>query len=202
MSKSIVLCSGWMGSGKDAVGKHLCRYYGFRQYAFADALKDEVSKIYNISRDLLDTQQGKMSIVRKTGGRPIQNKFLAFLLHFTKNTTTVRNILIEHGQKRRMVNVNYWVDIVKKKILNDGCHRAVITDWRYVNEFDAFNCLQNTYQIHTWRINRWSEPPLLNVSETSLDDFPKFTLCIENKSDIQEFMRKIDYNVFTIWYSL
>lgn len=102
----IVLLSGWLGSGKDTVGDYLCNLNDkpFTRVAFADALKDEVSRIHKIDRALMDTQEGKKS---------------AFC-----NKRSVRDVLIEHGLNVRKVDPDYWIKLSIEKIKaleSQGC---------------------------------------------------------------------------------
>ncbi len=176
--KLIVMLSGYLQSGKDTVGEHLCRSYNFKRYAFADILKDEVSSMYKVTRGLLDTQAGKSMLVHDplTGGK-----------------RTARQILIEHGQMRRAENVDYWVSKVQQKILADNCDRAVVTDWRFPNEHVVFldSMTKHGYNLQTWRLNRWSEAPLRDLSEVALDSF-QFDHVIQNAGSVSEFLRSVD----------
>jgi hypothetical protein len=54
--KLIVLVSGHKGAGKDTASKLLVNEYGFTRFAFADKLKDECSRCYNVIRDLFDDE--------------------------------------------------------------------------------------------------------------------------------------------------
>ena len=55
----VVAVSGWKGSGKDLAATYLTANYGFLRYAFADIIKDLVSKQYNIPRDWCDSSKHK-----------------------------------------------------------------------------------------------------------------------------------------------
>lgn len=54
MPKRVVMISGYTESGKDTMSKYLCEKHGFVRFAFADKLKDKVSKKYKIPRGNLD----------------------------------------------------------------------------------------------------------------------------------------------------
>ena len=44
---SIILLRGFSNSGKDFIGEILCNQYNYTRYAFADSLKNMVSKKFN-----------------------------------------------------------------------------------------------------------------------------------------------------------
>jgi hypothetical protein len=50
----IVLIGGGRFNGKDTGANHLVQHYGAKRFAFADALKDEVSSCMSISRELFE----------------------------------------------------------------------------------------------------------------------------------------------------
>jgi len=169
--KYILYLSGYLKSGKDTVGDYLVKIYNFTRFAFADSLKDEVSKLYGISRSLLDTQEGKESWYNKD--------------------LTVRDILIKHGNQMREQDKNYWVKQVQVSILSSGVDRAVVTDFRFPNEIQPLDGFQN----FSWRVNRWDIPPLVSETETSLDDYP-FDLTLSNKDSKDQLYRLIDDSMY------
>lgn len=50
----IIMVSGWKRSGKDTAAQYLVEKYGFKRVAFADLLKDMVSKEYEVPRSHMD----------------------------------------------------------------------------------------------------------------------------------------------------
>ncbi len=50
----IVALSGWKGSGKDMVANYLVEKRGFQRVSFADPLKDEVARKWNLPRSWMD----------------------------------------------------------------------------------------------------------------------------------------------------
>jgi hypothetical protein len=196
MTQAVLMLSGYMKSGKDTVGDYLCENYGFTRFAFADVLKDEVSQIYNIERSLLDTQEGKASTVLKSGGHPFKSRIAIFIFSLFGKTTTIRRILIKHGQKRRKENVSYWVDKVSKKIKGSNVLRAVITDWRFPNEYTRLR--EEGWNIVPWRIHRWSEPPLIDETELALDNFvtdDAGTTVIDNTGSFKDLFLYVDEGI-------
>lgn len=169
----IIMVSGYLKSGKDEIGRHLCKSHGFVRFAFADLLKQQVSELFNLNRAVLDTQTGKDALIR---GR------------------TVRSILIEHGQRRRRQNENYWVDCVIKALKKGGWKRVVITDWRFPNEYTR---LSQYATVQSWRVDRWDTPPLNDETETALDSFP-FDVRIANKGTLSDLYDTVDTTTRTL----
>jgi hypothetical protein len=163
--RKIVVLSGWLQSGKDTVGKILVDRFGYKRYAFADALKDELSQVLNVPRSVMDTNDGKMLIVQGQ---------------------TVRQHLIEYGQEQRRKDPLVWVKKVCQKISREGEPLVVITDWRMPNEVqgivDFFKTESTT--VMTCRIDRWDTPPLQDYTEVALDEH-EFDLRIANKTDLE-----------------
>jgi hypothetical protein len=63
MTKYIVLISGYKEAGKDTYANHLVSSYGFVRFAFADKLKDDVSRDYGFNRKSLDDPLLKESVL-------------------------------------------------------------------------------------------------------------------------------------------
>lgn len=167
----IILLGGYLQSGKDTVADYLVSKKSFKRYAFADVLKDEVSELYKIDRKLMDSGEGKSSIV--TAG------------------TSVRDVLISHGQKRRLQDIDFWVKIVVQKILKNRDKLIVISDFRFENEYTTLRkFLGRDYKIVTWRICRYDRPPLKEGSETSLDKF-MFDCKVENKRNLEDLYENV-----------
>lgn len=174
------MLSGYIGSGKDTVGEYLVNRHGFVRCAFADILKDEVAKMYNIDRNLMDSQSGKETTVQIVGD---DNKVVE---------TSVRRILIDRGNFRRNQDINYWVDMIvahiRSEIKKDNSKNFVVTDWRYPNEYERIVELVTDTSVVTWRINRRQSSRLNDVSETSLMDF-HFDEQIDNYDTVQSLER-------------
>ena len=163
------MISGYLQSGKDTVANYLVKEYKYKRLAFADILKDDVSKIYSIERQLLDTTEGK------------------------KNFNTVykksnRQILIDHGCDKRKIDPNYWVDKVIDKLKNTK-ENYVVSDWRFENEYNRIK-EKTREKIITIRINRFDKSDINDISETSLDNF-NFDYTLSNKGTIDELYTKV-----------
>jgi dephospho-CoA kinase len=163
----IVMISGRSGSGKDTVGEILKKNY--TRLAFADELKKEVSKKYNIPIELMNSQEGKKTLI------PGSEK-------------TVREILIEHGEEERKKDKNVWIKKIISKIKKEKNY--IITDWRFKNEYEEIK--KNYEKIITIRIERKKINKIENDrgSETELDNY-KFDYIVKNDGTIEELKKMI-----------
>ena len=166
----IILLSGWMQSGKDTVANILVSKYGYKRYAFADVLKDQTSNVFNIPRDLMDTDEGKKTVF---------------------HDKTVRMHLIDYGQACRAINPLCWVDPVCSSIQSETeCDKFVITDWRMPNEGDEIIRRFGSDNVVTCRVQRWQSPPLVNYTENALDDYP-FDVCLLNLASLDDLETRV-----------
>ena len=190
----IIMLSGYLQSGKDTIAKHLVDRFGFCRHAFADALKNEVSELYGIPRQLLDTTRGKEMLLRS--GKPVATKFIRDTLVSRGCNTTVRGLLVHHGTLRRSQNLDYWVNKVFSNIQKENGKLIVISDWRYPNEYDrmAMYAKFNGANLITCRINRPGKTGE-GSSETSLDSF-KFDRIFHNSHTPASLFRTVNDTLF------
>lgn len=173
----IVILSGWLQAGKDTMGEVLCKRFGFKRYAFADVMKDELASVLKIDRKLLDCGKGKK------------------LVHEGK---TIRQHLIDYGQGKRKEDPYVWVKKVCEKINKDKPQLVVITDWRMPNEIEGVIKEFGHDNVISCRINRWIEPPLKDYTELALDDFP-FDHVISNIFDLDFLDGKVNHFMETFF---
>jgi len=131
----IVGVIGKKGHGKNALGDILVKHWGFRQVAFADALKLDVCDMYGLAEE-----QVNGTIEQKEAVDPRHGK-------------SARQLMQEHGDLRRSENPQYWVDALHqiiKGLRKDGVKHFVITDVRYQNEADYVKALSG----QLWKIDR------------------------------------------------
>jgi hypothetical protein len=120
----ILLLSGWAGAGKDATA-YLLASYGFKRFAFADPLKKQVAAEFGFPVEWCHTQRGKLEKIQSAGSK------------------TVRELLVKRGQEIRAAqnNPGYFAEITAEAILESGCDKVVISDWRLPCEWEAIhNC--------------------------------------------------------------
>ncbi len=161
--KYIILVSGLEGSGKDTFAI-FARKFGFERLAFADELKLQCSKKYDLPLYLFHDRSEKDSpILSKPYANSHENrtclqindmyKFLKTKdgksasttedLTFTDNVLlgedtlyhTPRTICILEGCVSRCVEPNIWIRYVSEHIKERNLKRVVITDRRFYNEW-------------------------------------------------------------------
>ena len=186
MTQTIVLLSGWKDSGKDYVADLLVDQFLFHKTSFAKPIKDFVSTLYNIPRPLLDTQDGKRTVIQTSG-----------------LVRTYRDLLIYYGEKERNINNNHWAGLVADEISGSPLDNFVISDWRFPHEFTHLQSLFPNARIITIRIHRLLINLCSDNTETSLDSFP-FDYVLDNTSDnnentlIQDLRNFLGYHSFVI----
>lgn len=152
----IIGLSGKMGTGKTTVATYLANMLGGRVESFANELRLEIEREFEIPT-------GSMRD-RETKGK---------LVDLGYKTISIRELMQWWGGVRRQGNRDYWVH---KLMSQYGVHDTVIVDdVRYVNEADAI--------LHAggWviRINAYAGyvpgSGSEHASETDLDNYKRFT---------------------------
>jgi hypothetical protein len=153
----IILLRGFSNSGKDFVGNIIINQYGYKGFSFADSLKKIVSEKYNISLELLYSQEGKKMIYN--------------------NDITYRQLLINEALKLKETEPDIFAkhccDNMQSNIMQSNImQRIIITDWRFNNELDILK--QNfphakIIPVHVIRTNQINSP-IDDISEYHLMD--------------------------------
>lgn len=120
---------GFIGSGKNTVGKYLIEAYGYKTTSFAKTLKDCVASIFCWPRDMMegDTETSRLWREQsdpwwsKKFGRPVTPRWA--MQYFGTDVM------------RTYFNTNIWTWSVEKQILEAGPN-IVITDARFPNEIN------------------------------------------------------------------
>jgi hypothetical protein len=174
----IYMIAGHAGSGKSTAGDILMTLCGAgaQRRAFGDAVKDDVSQMYSVPRNLLDTQDGKRMMWATPDGEK-----------------TLRTLLIEHSaaMKVEYENDGYWADKVVESINPE--FPTIIHDWRYGIEYERIKARFQQETIITIRIVRNAVIPLDDPSEHNLDEF-YMTYTINNDesvTDLTDVLRAI-----------
>ena len=121
--------AGRAGSGKDpaaqVVAGHMTKPTTIK--ALAEGLKNMLAAHYGVAQDnpLLYTAEGKAS--------PSPNPL-------TKGNT-VRDDLIQLGDATRAINLNIWVNDMKRRAMQTGAQIVVVPDVRYKNEKEQLDML-------------------------------------------------------------
>jgi hypothetical protein len=195
---TIVMLSGWAGSGKDTVAQHLCASHQFVRVSFADHLKDRVAHDYQVDRSALDLREFKEQPLLHypvLTTDPL-SQYLGALMKLEFRTAegkrddgtstlywTPRAIAIVEGNLKRCVNPNHWVDRVCDHFQPGTSY--VVSDWRFRHELHAIqlNCALKKlpHRIVTVRINRFAQCVSTDVSEHDLDQYP-FEHVLDNRA--------------------
>jgi hypothetical protein len=178
---SIILIRGYSQSGKDFVGKILCKQYGYQRFAFADSLKLLVSNKYHVRMEQLHSQQGKMQICEEDE----QNR-------------TYRQLLIDEARLARNNDDNCFAKDCCKEIQKYDAKLVVITDWRYPNELAVIKEYFPDYNITTVHLIRISHmvSPVQDQSEYQLENM-KVDRYIVNTMD-ERIYQEIDNLISSI----
>jgi dephospho-CoA kinase len=121
----IFLFCGYIGHGKTTAAKflyhRLCKSGKTLFLGFGDAVKDEISNRFSIERTLMDTQEGKQTIVETDLG----NK-------------TIREILVLHSRNMKyLYGDDYYAIKVQKHIIETNPQYVVIHDLRFMEELNT-----------------------------------------------------------------
>ena len=126
----IIGISGTIGSGKTTISKYLKKKYNFVEYAFADPIKKFAIDIGFKHKEVYGTQDEKLAINVWWGvsGRTFMQKF---------GTELCRDIMPKIIPNMNIKNGNIWINIFKNYIHENKNKNFVISDVRFLNEFNA-----------------------------------------------------------------
>ena len=175
-NKTIVLLSGWAGSGKDAAANLLVEEMNFTRLAFADLLKEDVSEKSGIPLSAFHDPAEK--------DKPIQ-----YMYHVTP-----RQLLLAHALKVRAADPDIYsrgvAAIVEERSVL-GQSRFIVSDWRYKREYEVLReRLGPDACIIRGRINRPGIAVLDDPSEHDLDD-ESFDFTIMNDGCISDLRDRL-----------
>lgn len=178
--------SGKRGSGKSLLAAYLEREHGFERFSLADELKRECLRDWKkLSPSML---WGKDKEIPTGYTRQ----------HPKGYPLTGRDIMIRHGEYRRMVDELYWCRKFDPQIGD----RVVCDDIRFMNEIKFF---KDNYDAKFVRIER---KPELNIfkaalddkSENELDEYKEWDYVLPAEwnvapNDLQEFAKSISDSI-------
>jgi hypothetical protein len=181
---SIILIRGYSQSGKDFVGKILCKKYGYQRFAFADSLKQLVVNKYHTNMQQLHSQYGKMEICPHD-----------------EHGRTYRQILIDEALLARSMDDNCFAKDCCKEIKKYNVDRVVITDWRYPNELEALKEHFPEYEITTVHLVRifQTNSPVEDRSEYQLMNRRNDRLIINTMDE--RIYQEVEYLISSISYN-
>ena len=177
---------GFIGSGKGTVGDILEREYGYKKFAFADALKDAVAGIFLWPRGLLEGDTN--------ASRAFRERVDPWWSHKFGYEVTPRLILQKFGTEacRHGIADNIWIAALEKRI--HGYEDVVITDCRFPNEIDFIRSAGGKII----RVKRGDDPSSeelskMHISETAWNNYiPDLIIHNEGtKDELKENVKNI-----------
>ena len=160
MSNIIAIC-GAKRSGKDVLAKHLVATRGFKKLSFAEPLKKAVRELFNFN----DIQVGideenavgdeKDIIDERWGISP--RKALQFF----------GTEIMQHSINELIPNTNrgFFADILLSRISGNSCDSYVISDMRFLHEYNKLKSSTKVRSLIVVKISR----PAVNISEVKRD---------------------------------
>jgi hypothetical protein len=150
---SIILLRGFSNSGKDYIGNILCEKYGYKRFAFADALKKIVASQFTTPIENFHSQEVKPTVCKNdTLGR------------------THRQLLIDEGARLREINKDIFAKFCCQDIKISYARKIVITDWRYENELQVIKDTFPDFKITPVHIMR------IGQNKSLIDDISEYQL--------------------------
>lgn len=137
MSTLIIGISGAARAGKNTVAEHIVAKYGalgVRQYALADALKEEIFDFlqdFNFAAQYNFVPEAGLPLIDATHVFSSREK-----VDFVDSVKPyLRSLLQTWGTEyRRARDESYWIDRLLERIVKEGPRVALITDVRFANE--------------------------------------------------------------------
>lgn len=103
-----------------------------------------------------------------------------------------RRLLINIGRTGREYNINLWVDKVIDKIKAELPALAVVSDWRFKNEFYRMVEIFGRENVITVRVIRDGIQMIYDPSEMDLDDFHEFDCFVYNNGTLEELQTIVE----------
>jgi len=182
--------TGKAGAGKDSVANILVDRYGFKRYAFADAVRDVALSINPIimTNWQADERSGKL---RLCDARLADYVEVHGWDWSKRNIPEIRRLLQVIGTEagRQVMGENVWVDIIVNKYVNDGYPNGVVTDMRFPNEFEA---IADNLDECTLKVVRPNNPDAIEAKHSSeqYDFDTRYT--IMNDGTLEDLGKAVD----------
>lgn len=103
-----------------------------------------------------------------------------------------RRLLINIGRTGREYNINLWVDKVIDGIKAELPALAVVSDWRFKNEFYRMVEVFGRENVITVRVVREGIQRIYDPSEMDLDDFKDFDCFVYNNGTLEELQTIVE----------
>lgn len=126
--KKIIAFVGWKNSGKTHIANHIAQKYGFTVLNFSDSLKEIITMMFGIDRQILD---GTDSEKRKLKEEPLP--YWSERLGFE---VSPRNLMTGIGTALRSWCPDIWVVLLENRMNSISDERIIISDLRAENEYN------------------------------------------------------------------
>jgi|WetSurMetagenome_2_1015567.scaffolds.fasta_scaffold08499_6 hypothetical protein len=159
----IALC-GNKRVGKDTVAKYLVENYKFKRYGFADPIRESCKNIFLWDDDWIDSH--KEEIDPRWG---ISYRDIAQIIGTEVFQYKVPELLPGFNKK---IGKTLWVARFKELYIKDMSIDYVISDLRFIHEYEAIKKYHNTYIIKVERpsvINEDTHPSEKEVNKIPYD---------------------------------
>lgn len=208
MTRIIVGLHGNTGAGKDTVADYMCRKHGFRAVAFADALKSDLSAMFDAPVNLFtDRSTKQVPTTCLTLDRCKSDKFVDWFIGTSAGETEAGNmgesmmhlprsprwIMQTYGTDYcRSLNSPYWIDRLQHTLAEfDDDAKVVISDVRFVDE--AYFVKSESDLNEVWEVIRMNNPHHdKNDRHASNIRLPSVDRVLFNSGTINQLWRKID----------
>lgn len=164
---------GRKGVGKDTAADYLVNHHGYTRLAFADPLKDVVSTVFCIPREIFDDPQMKEQNLAEWGATPRR------LLQVV-GTELFRDTLPVHVPSARGI----WIKNMEMRVTRAG-NKVVITDVRFPDEADLVRRLSGTL-VEITRNTGFSDGHVSESTEWHLSE------TIDNNGTIDDLHKSVE----------
>tara|TARA_Y100000816_G_C25876915_1_gene457578 strand:- start:137 stop:727 length:591 start_codon:yes stop_codon:yes gene_type:complete len=187
LPKIIALC-GYKGSGKDTAAEYLVTKYKYNHYKISEKLKEVIKLLFNLDDN--DLEKNKDEINDKWGIEP--RKIMQF----------IGTDMFQYKLQELFPNIEktFWIkslftDELINKIENEN-HRVVISDLRFLHEYDLISNIYVPYSILKVQNNNLEKNDN-HISENEFNNIP-INAVILNNTTKQQLYNNIDHITFSM----
>ena len=184
---SIIALCGYKGSGKDTIANYLVEKYNYKHYKISDKLKEIIKILFDLSDN--DLEQKKEEVNDKWNTTPRR------LMQF------IGTDMFQYKLQELLPNINrdFWIkslftkDLMNK--INNENYKIVISDLRFLHEYEIISNLYVSYSILKVKNNRIEQ----NDNHISENEFNQINIngIINNNSNLETLYNNIN-NIISI----